>query len=795
MVPSMKRAARFVVPLVLGLAALTAIAHALVLRTTRRWFETDMRLRSEVVVSAAREGLVHHWSADERPALEAVLQDIAVDDRVMGVAACRADGTRLAATQGYPADFSCRSLLSRREGTGAVGSWSQVVDLPGGRVQVTIVPVDGVSPPGVLALVHDLSFAERRETTTRALLFGAFFVLALGGSLLTLLVARVAYRGWTAEFRRALKGDPPREMLPLVRDVRDLVQQLASERVREVRGGAWSAKRLKQALAEHLQGERILVVANREPWIHERDESAGEGRGGIRVVHPASGLVTALEPVMRACGGTWVAHGSGTADRDVVDAHGRVRVPPGEESYQIRRVWLTEAEEVGYYYGFANEGLWPLCHVADTRPVFRAEDWEEYRRVNQKFADAVCEEAGVDDPIVLVQDYHFALAPKMIRERLPKATILTFWHIPWSSAERFGICPYRNEILEGLLGSSIVGFHTQQHCNHFLDAIDAFLEARIDREDSGAIHRARKTRVRPYPISIEWPVHWLDDLPSVAECRAKVLAELGLPDDTLLGVGVDRLDYTKGIEERLLAVDEALAQNPDLRGRFRFVQLAAPSRTRLPKYKDLNDRVEATARAINEKWGTPGYEPVVLRRAHHEPATVYTYFRAANVCYVSSLHDGMNLVAKEFVAARDDEQGVLVLSQFTGAARELTEALVVNPYDVRQAGAALVAGLGMEPSEQRERMAAMRRLVSELNVYRWAGRMLADAADLRRQERLAGRLTTVSVPASVPNGAGPVSVGSHVGVASSRAESVGSPAGSPSSKAARASSPAGSATP
>jgi trehalose 6-phosphate synthase len=440
----------------------------------------------------------------------------------------------------------------------------------------------------------------------------------------------------------------------------------------------------------------------------------------------------------------WVAHGSGSADRDTVDKHDRVLVPPGEESYSVRRVWLKEDEENGYYYGFANEGLWPLCHVAHTRPIFRAEDYEHYVTVNRKFADAVCEEVDSDDPIVLVQDYHFALAPKMIRERLPRATIIAFWHIPWPNAERIGICPWRHEILEGLLGSSIMGFHTQQHCNNFLDSVDAYVESRIDRERRSVVRRdTGETLVRPYPISIEWPVRWMEGIASVAECRRAIREELGLASDALLGLGVDRMDYTKGIEERLEAVDLLLERHPSLRGRFTFVQLAAPSRTLIERYRELDERVRRLTERICARWGTETYRPVILRVAHHEPPTVFRYFRGADVCYVSSLHDGMNLVAKEFVAARDDEQGVLVLSQFTGAARDLTEALIVNPYDTRQAAQALRVALEMPAAEQRLRMRAMRRVVSELNVYRWAGRILLDAAELRRRERLSGRLSLV----------------------------------------------------
>ncbi|HEY0881511.1 MAG TPA: trehalose-6-phosphate synthase, partial [Archangium sp.] len=581
-----------------------------------------------------------------------MLSDIARDERVMGVAACGVNGESLVTTDAFPAEFSCPFVLARLGSANidAAEPWSMKAELPTGPVHVSVTtPAPEL---GSIILVHDLSFVERRTATTRNFVLGGFFLLALIASVITLLAAHFAWRGWTSALQRALSGEPEHEFQPLVRDVRSLVDRLAREREGEARGGPWSAERLKSTLTQHLQGERVVILANREPYIHERKKD-----GEVQVLHPASGLVTALEPVMRACSGTWVAHGAGSADRQTVDAKDRVRVPPGEESYQVRRVWLTPEEEDGYYYGFSNEGLWPLCHLAHHRPIFRTEDWAHYRAVNQRFADAVCDEVDSDDPIVLVQDYHFALAPQMIRARLPKATILTFWHIPWPNAGRFGIVPWREELIEGLLGSSIIGFHTQQHVNNFIDSVDMFLESRIDRERNAVVQKSRATLVRPYPISIEWPVRWLDGAPPIEDCRKQVRAELGLPPDALLGVGIDRLDYTKGIEERLSAVDMLLTRHPQFRGRFTFAQLAAPSRTKIPHYQELNQRVEALAARINAKWGQGDYRPIVLMRAHHEPPTVFKYYRAAELCYVSSLDDGMNLVAKEFVAARDDERG------------------------------------------------------------------------------------------------------------------------------------------
>lgn len=498
-------------------------------------------------------------------------------------------------------------------------------------------------------------------------------------------------------------------------------------------GRSWTAQRVKRTLQRHLQNERILVVSNREPYIHEHDGN------NIRVLHPASGLVTALEPVMRACSGTWIAHGSGSADRETSDSYGRIAVPPDEAAYTLKRVWLSSEEERGYYYGFSNSGLWPLCHMADSRPNFCRDHWLSYRTVNERFADAICEEGG-PAPVILIQDYHFALLPGILRKRLPRATIITFWHIPWPSADRTAICPWIEEILEGLLGSNILGFHTQSFCNNFLAAADRFLEVRRDRENGAVIRNRKRTLIRPYPISIAWPNPEATSLDCSGECRRGVMAELGLATDALLGVGVDRIDYTKGIEERLLAVERLLQQRPDLVGRFTFAQLGAPSRTQIEIYRTLNDRVQSLCDRINARFGRGIYRPVVFLRSHHEQSTILRFYRAADFCYVSSLDDGMNLVAKEFVAARDDERGVLVLSQFTGASRELTEALVVNPYAIDEVATALAIALEMSASEQMERMRALRRQVSEFNVYRWAGRMLLDAAQLRDRARLAERL-------------------------------------------------------
>ena len=472
------------------------------------------------------------------------------------------------------------------------------------------------------------------------------------------------------------------------------------------------------------------MVSNREPYIHNR------ANGQISVQTPASGLVSALEPVIRACGGTWIAHGSGNADRETVDREDKIGVPPDAPSYTLRRLWISDEEQDGYYYGLANEGLWPLCHIAFVRPQFRQSDWQQYEAINERFAQAVAQEARTEDPIVLVQDYHFALAPRMIRRRLPKATIITFWHIPWPNAETFSICPWKERIIEGLLGSTILGFHTQFHCNNFFETVDRFVESRIDRERATVTSGGHETMVRAYPISIEWPPKALAGQPSVGDCRSQIRQSLGIASDVKLAVGIERFDYTKGIIDRMKAVDELLTNQPEWGRRLTFVQVAAPTRSKLASYSNLQSEALALAEDINSRHGNSCYQPIRLLIRHQEAAEVFKLFRAADVCVVSSLHDGMNLVAKEFVAARDDERGVLVLSSFTGASRELSEALIVNPYNTQEMSSAFGIALRMSESEQRERMRLMRQQVRDWNVYRWAGRMLVDAAASRQRSRI-----------------------------------------------------------
>ena len=742
----MRLSLRFVIPLLLVIGLVAYAVRPLVDRLTVGWFVRDLDSRAKVIASSLNGPLSDLVRADDSAKMLVLFDRIAEDERLYAVGFCEGPHNLVAHTRTFPADISCDHLGRYAEDR------TRVLETPRGPLHVAAEPVrSGGDDLGTLVLVHDMSFVERRSSETKRYVF--WFLLGLGAviSLITVVVAQLSWRGWVQGMRALLRGEglvrpldrppdrsqappPSRELQPLARDLRTLVRELeATFRAREESQSTWTAETLRAILRLDLRGEEILAVSNREPYIHVRHD------GGIEVQHPASGLVTALEPVMRACSGTWIAHGAGNADRDVVDADDRVGVPPDKPAYRLRRVWLTPEEESGYYYGFSNEGLWPLCHIAHVRPTFRAEDWHWYLEVNKRFADVVVAEARRPDPIVLVHDYHFALLPKLVRDQLPNATIITFWHIPWPNPESFGIMPWREEVLQGLLGSSILGFHTQFHVNNFVDTVDRVLEARVDRETFNVTYGGRVTAVKRYPISIEWPPSGASQWRPVDECRAAIRRRYAIGEDVALGLGVDRMDYTKGIVERFRAVERLLELEPQWIGRFSFIQICAPTRSRIRQYQDFEQEVRELAATINARWPRDGWAPIALRVEHVEPPEVFEHFRAVDVCMVSSLHDGMNLVAKEFVAARDDERGVLVLSQFTGAARDMPEALIVNPYDTDQCAAALQVALTMPADEQRDRMRTMRSLVREYNVFRWAGRMLLDAAMMRRRERIIER--------------------------------------------------------
>lgn len=735
---------RFGVPLLVALALLAAALTPIADHLIFRWFQNDVEMRSHLIFSSVEASLNEMLKGASQKEIRTLFERIAEDERVLALGLC-VDEKLYVASRNWPKTLTCHA------GHVSAAPEFKMETVAHGPALSGTFPLGGGDGTQhvTLSILHDLSFIERRSLTARLYLGGFLVLLAFVASSVTLLMAQLTLRGWIRSVRHALSaspsdyrskptGDP--QLAPMMGEIRQLLRDLdISRRTATGIRVDWSPETLKNVLDNELPNVEVLVLSNREPYIHNID-----GNGDITMQRPASGLVTALEPIMRACKGIWVAHGSGTADQEMADENGHIAVPPENPVYTLRRVWLTEDEQNGYYYGLSNEGLWPLCHITYVRPVFRDSDWEQYVSVNRKFAEAIVAEAKRPDPLVLVQDYHFALAPRMIRERMPQATIITFWHIPWPNSEVFGICPWREAILNGLLGSSVIGFHTQLHCNNFIETADRFIECHIDREEATVSVGGHSTLVRPYPISIDWPPTALAVQPPVGECRKNVLSRYGLPLETLLAVGVERFDFTKGIPDRFRAVDILLESHPQWVGRFVLLQIAAPSRSKLAVYQDIQRETAALAEEINAKYAKGSYKPILLVAQHHEPEQVYELFRAANLCIVSSLHDGMNLVAKEFVAARDDEQGVLILSTFAGASRELLEALIVNPFDAKATADAMDKALRMPDDQQEERMHLMREMVSENNVYYWAGRMLLDASRIRKRERIENGMVRVT---------------------------------------------------
>jgi trehalose 6-phosphate synthase len=724
--PYLLAIAALAVGLALGAASLSS-------GLVQQWFDADVQARSRLIYRSIDASLERAVQARDWVRVRAIFSDVAADDRVLAVGLCEPSGRLRNATRGMPKGFSCPADAKDEVFQRQIHS--------GRPVSVGVFPL---KTPGVadrLVVLQDLSFISARSGEAQVRSFLALAAMAILVVLAAAALLHLLTRRWIRSLRMAVAeaGGPLARPSAEANDqgfmgaeIRRVIREFEAGRASvESQEVEWSPAALQGVLKDALPGAEVLVLSNREPYIHNHGAD-----GQVILQTPASGLVSALEPVMRATGGTWIAHGSGSADRETVDAGDAVAVPPASPSYRLRRLWITEEEQDGYYYGFANEGLWPLCHIAFVRPTFRESDWRQYQIINQRFADAAVQEARTEDPIILVQDYHLALAPRMIREKLPKATIVTFWHIPWPNSETFGVCPWKDLIVEGLLGSTILGFHTQFHCNNFLETVDRFLESRIDREASSVSLGGHETLVRPYPISIAWPPAALIGQRPVEQCRERVRERHGLDPDARIAVGIERFDYTKGILDRMQAVDCLLEAHPEWRGKFVLIQAAAPSRSKLPSYGRLQDEAMALAEQINARHGQGGYKPVHLLIRHHEPQEVFELFRAADLCVVSSLHDGMNLVAKEFVAARDDEQGVLVLSSFAGASRELSQALIVNPYNPAETAQAFDQALQMPQLEQRERMRLMREQVRARNVYRWAGKMLLDCARTRQHQRI-----------------------------------------------------------
>jgi alpha,alpha-trehalose-phosphate synthase [UDP-forming] len=482
----------------------------------------------------------------------------------------------------------------------------------------------------------------------------------------------------------------------------------------------WDKKSLYELVHERLKDYLFVVVSNREPYVHSYTGNT------IGYIVPASGLTIALDPVMQACGGTWIAYGNGDADKEVVDDHDTVRVPPENPRYTLKRVWLSKEEEKGYYYGFANEALWPLCHIVYQRPAFREADWNTYKEVNRKFADSVVAEVGDKKAFVFIQDYHLALLSQMIKKRNDKIITAQFWHIPWPNPEAFRVCPWQTDILEGLLANDLLGFHIRYHCNNFMDTVSRSMEARVDHDRREISYNNHKTAVMFFPISIDF-----DEFSAQGQAEdihkemEKIKFSLGLKNE-IIGIGLERFDYTKGLPDRFRAIDCFLERYPAYRNKFVFIQAGVTSRMEIEAYQALNREIYDLVEKINWKYRSENWKPIVLLRENLPQSTLLALRKLSDFCIISSLHDGMNLVAKEYVASRSNEDGALILSQFTGSARELTDAILVNPYATEHFAEAIKQAIEMPPAEKQKRMRKMRNTVRENNIYKWAGDIISN---------------------------------------------------------------------
>jgi len=744
----MRTTLRIVAPLIVSVAVVSLLFATYQVRTQKRILRNDLSRRADILAESLQTSVEPLFDR-EAPGkgLQRLVDRFGKREQLKGVAVYDANGVALAMTSALGSGFQLRPAAAAHaaERNSGYGEFIKVTDNP---VHVYAVPLHRNGQlVGTLALVHDTSYIDKQvaHTMRDSMVNALIQTLFITG--LALILVRWAFTDplkRTAKWLRTLRtgqlhGSPPlpegevfdqihNEVTRLARDL-NAARATAEEeaRLRESHASLWTAERLRVSLSNKLHNKPLFVIANREPYMHVYNN------GVVQAIVPASGLVTALEPVLVATDGTWIANGSGNADRETVDAHDRLRVPPEQPRYTLRRVWLSAEEEKGYYEGFANEGIWPLCHIAHTRPIFRPDDWLAYQEVNRRFADAALQEMeGTESPIVLAQDYHFALLPRMIKEARPDARVAIFWHIPWPNPEVFGICPWQRELIDGLLGADLIGFHIQSHCNNFLATVDRAVEALTEWDRFSVNRQGHVTRVRPYPISVALQENGQgqEQVRSMSEERAALFNEMGVTA-TLLGVGVDRVDYTKGILERFRGIERFLELCPSYQRRFTFVEIGAPSRTNIDRYQRLLDEVSAEAERINGRFQAGGWKPIVLLKKHHSHQEISRFYRAASVCLVTSLHDGMNLVAKEFVASRDDEQGALILSTFAGAALELTDALLVNPYDVQQLAGAIQRALEMPTDEQAARMQHMRKSVREHNVYRWAANLLSDLTDIR----------------------------------------------------------------
>ncbi|MDO8662510.1 MAG: trehalose-6-phosphate synthase [Candidatus Omnitrophota bacterium] len=742
----MKRLLLFILPILIIVAVVFTISGIMQARFTEDRLMDDLQRKAKAVDESLEVSARYILINNDLKSANRLVESFQRRDRLQGCAIYDKDGNVLAITQKFSGWKDkdkpyLQDILAKKSPRAGLENFQEY------SVYSYIIPVmdDESNVLGMVEVIYDTSYVFTMLAALWKKLSVSLIILLVLILLTMLLIQRQIFTlpvrrltQWFTHFQRGEieklrpfeeKGEFGKlvsevEQVALgLRVARKVVTEEANMRIKEE---LWTENKLRDLIRAKLGENAFIVVSNREPYMHIIDEPDEKAK----CIRPASGVVTAIDPILRACGGTWIAHGSANADRNFVNSKNKLGVPPEDNRYILKRVWLTKEEEEGYYYGFANEGLWPLCHVTHTRPVFREADWQMYKKVNQKFAESVLEELPASKPFVFIQDYHFTLLAKMIKEKRPDATVALFWHIPWPNPEVFAICPYYQEILEGMLGCDLIGFHVQFNCNNFLDTANRLTECRVDTERFSVVKQDKETFIRAFPISVGG--YMSGSLTPFEENEiAKIKEEFKLKDKVVC-VSVERIDYTKGIIERIMAIDRFLEKYPQYKNKFVFIQLAAPSRTHIKRYHELISEIDELVEKTNWKYSDGDWKPIIYLKRHFSPEEIKPYYATGDLCIVSSLHDGMNLVAKEYVISKTDSSGALILSKFTGAARELTDAVLINPYSIEEFAEAIKFAIEMPKAEKIKRMENMRRVVSENNIYKWAGNIITELVNLKK---------------------------------------------------------------
>lgn len=742
----MKKLLLFILPLLAVIALVFAVFGFIQMRVSSERLTDDLERKAKNVAESMELSARIILASNDVKTAQRLADKFQKRERLQGCVFYTREGKILAVTERV-AEFTRKDSPALSAALASNEPYDGMENFKESSLYSYLLPIadDAGNTLGALEVLYDTSYIYQTMTELWQRISAALIVLVILTLSIILILQRQIFtlpvRRMTEWFQKFHRGEID-EQLPVkeagalgklaseveqvalgLRVARRSVSLDASERIHKEE--EWNEEKLKDLVRAKLGESALISVSNREPYMHVNDETAGKNK----CIRPASGVVTALDPVMRACGGVWVAHGGGSEDRKYVNTKDKLGVPPSDPHYILKRVWLSKEEENGYYYGFSNEGLWPLCHITYTRPVFRESDWQTYKKVNRKFADKILEELPAKEPFVFIQDYHFTLLGRMIKEKRPDAIVALFWHIPWPNPEVFSICPYQEEILDGMLGCDLVGFHVQYHCNNFIDTVNRMLECRVDMEKFSVVRSNHETLVRSFPISVD--NHQYQDGPALAANVEQIREEHELKG-RIVALGVERIDYTKGIVERLQAVDRFLEKNPEYKQKFTFVQLAAPSRVHIKRYRDLMGEIDELVEKVNWKHSEGDWSPVIHLKKHFSSEEIMPYYALADLCIVSSLHDGMNLVAKEYIASKSDLKGALILSCFTGAARELTDAIQINPYSTEKFADAIRFAIEMPEDEKARRMKSMRRIIADNNVYRWAASIISDMTALRK---------------------------------------------------------------